>query len=317
MSNVLLEYLSNIWYIGDWVPHRYDNYNIYLKDYEKRLKQLYPLGDDMFSIDHGKNYFNFFRRLGEPFYYAMFDGDIVIGSICYIYRKIRDTDTMYICDLKFDKLIRGQNLMTKILYRSFPSCLMRTLKFYAISMNDSEPDPKSESKLESKFESKSKKYKNKILNMGQHIGKKYGVNVQCGGVLNIYSLDYEQMKFAHELVVLTKAKTCSINKSRFVYISMRNIKDIIIKYQNGVEAPLNLLHLHYIDAENISNTFANNNYDICVSPLKNHTHMFCTLYGSELANDLAIFDILPSSTATIIHHSMDNFNWELIQTCDI
>ncbi|VBB18715.1 hypothetical protein YASMINEVIRUS_1247 [Yasminevirus sp. GU-2018] len=310
MSNVLIEYLSNIWYIGDWFPVRYDTYNEYLKTFERRLKQQYPLGEDTFSISHGKNYFNFFRRLGEPFYYAMFDGDKVVGTVCYVYRKIRGHYIMYLCDLKFDKSIRSKGNMSKLLYRTIPTCLFRTTQFYAISMND---DPNSE---------------NRVLQMGRHIGDKYNVNVQSGGILNIYSLNFEQMTFVHDLVVFSKASTCAVDRRsdniesiKIAYVSMTGTKDLIVKKRRtGEEAPLKLLHLYYVEADNISDTFRESRgsrVKFSFAPLKDHTHMFCTPSDSSLAQDLASFDVYPSSTATIIHHAMNDFNWELIQTCDI
>src|SRR5258705_11548925 len=99
MSNVLIELLTNIWYIGDWYPSRYSTYNQYMKDFEQRMSHWYPLGDDTFRIDHGDNYFSFFRRMGEPFYYAIFQEQeqeqkqkyVVIGTVCYVYRKYDDT----------------------------------------------------------------------------------------------------------------------------------------------------------------------------------------------------------------------------------
>lgn len=300
MSNIICEYLSNIWYIGDWVPSRYDRYNGYMKMFEARLKQQYPLGENSFSIDHGNNYFSFFRRLGEPFYYAIFDdNDNVVGTICYIYRKIFGDYVMYLCDLKFDPQIRNKGMMTKLLYRTIPTCVMRSKQFYAISMNEDVTNT------------------NKILMMGKHLGHKYDININSGGMLNIYSLNYDSMMFVHNLVLFLKGKMCSLDKSAFRYISLKGIKDLIVKNNDTfIESPLDLLHLHYVDADNVNNDI-NQNLFRSVYPVKNHTHMFCTLNDNELALDLARFNIQPISTATIIHHDMYTFNWELIQTCDI
>src|SRR5579872_6436881 len=196
MSNLLIEYISNIWYVGDWTPIRYYTYNTHMKDFETRLKHYYPFGKDSFCLDHGDNYFMFFRRIGEPFYYALFDttdinnDDIVIGTICYVYRKLRDEYIMYICDLKFDPIIRNKGIMNKIIYRTIPNCLLRTTKFYAISMNDNTDDTNI-------------KNKNKILKMCRHIASKYNIQINSTK-LNIYSLDYDQMLFIHNLVTFIK-----------------------------------------------------------------------------------------------------------------
>jgi hypothetical protein len=195
MSNAVIEYISNIWYVGDWMKHRYDSYNPYMKKFEAELKQNYPLGEESFTIDHGENYFMFFRRLGEPFYYAIFDEDRVVGTVCYVYRKIAGDYVMYMCDLKFNKTVRGHGLMTKMLYRTIPNCLLRTLKFYAISMNDSEIAV------------------NRIFSMGNNLGDRYNIKIENGGVLAIYSLNYDQMCFVHDLVIMMKSHSTGITKN--------------------------------------------------------------------------------------------------------
>lgn len=295
MTNILAEYLTNIWYIGDWAPNRYNTYNRYMKRFEKKLSHWYPLGEDKFRIDHGGNYFNFFRRMGEPFYYALFDGRCVVGTVCYIYRKIGSEYVMYMCDLKIDPKFRNSGIMMKLLYRTIPSCLLRTFKFYAISMNESEKQ-------------------NKILNMGQHLGQRNGINIVTGGNLNIYSLSYKDMMFVHELIVLYKKTKFCKGSVNVRYISLKNIKDLIIKKKNNVTHTMKLLHMHYLDNDNADQSIDGKYYN---KPIKKHTHMFCTHSNSKLAKDLATFSINPTSTATIIHYNMNNYNWEMIQTCDI
>lgn len=302
MSNTLIEYLTNIWYVGDWHPIRYIKYNKYVKQFESHLGQSYPLGDEHFRIDHGKNYFNFFRRMGEPFYYIIFKNNTVVGTVCYVYRKIGTDYVMYLCDLKFDPKVRGTGLMSSLMYRTIPTCLMRTNKFYAVSMNSGNGI-------------------NKILKMGQGMGKKYGIQIESGGILNLYSLDYDDMCFVQELVSLHKKQIPESNRS-IKYISLKGIKDLIVTHKNGSSSIMKLLHMFYINVDNASLDRLNDDqveiepiiYD---KPMKGYTHMFCTLKGSELSKDLETFSILPSSTATIIHYNMKYFNWEIIQTCDI
>ena len=148
MSNILVEYLTNIWYVGDWLPNRYNTYNNYVKTFESKLSESYPMGENSFRINHGKNYFTFFRQLGEPFYYVIFDkqsyglsasetdSSIIIGTVAYIYRIIGSHHIMYLCDLKFDKSKRGHGIMYQMLCRTIPTCIFRTNKFYAITMNN-------------------------------------------------------------------------------------------------------------------------------------------------------------------------------------
>ena len=49
----------------------------------------YPLGGDRFEIDHGKNYFAFFTRLGKLHYYVVLDGEKVIAVAAAILRQIQ------------------------------------------------------------------------------------------------------------------------------------------------------------------------------------------------------------------------------------
>lgn len=295
MSLTFLEYMTDIWYVGDWHPQRYTSYNRYVQDYEKRLGQKYPLGEDTFKIDHGKNYFNFFRRLGEPFYYVIFKDQKVVGTICYVYRKIGSEHVMYLCDLKFDPVVRGTGLMTKVMYRTVPTCLLRTNKFYAISMNDTENSP------------------NRIMSMGKGMGQRYGIDIESGGTLYLYSLDYDQMCFVHDLVEWHKTSIRGVDKT-ISYVSLKGIKDLVITSNDESTYVMKLLHVSYIDAKNTSSDTNGTSFS---TPLIGYTHMFCTHKNSELVQDLKQFNILPSSTAQIIHYNMDQFDWEIIQTCDI
>jgi len=129
-------------------------------------------------------------------------------------------------------------------------------------------------------------------------------------------LNHKQMSFVHDLVIWHKGRTCHLNRSAFRYISLKDVKDIIVNEMIDnvkVVQPLKLLHLNYIDADNASVNVT----DYYTKPLELYNHMFCTLSNSSLSVDLNQFDIHPMSTATIIHHGMGEFNWELIQTCDI
>ena len=301
MSNILVEYLTNIWYVGDWLPNRYNTYNSYVKSFESKLAESYPMGNDSFRINHGKNYFIFFRQLGEPFYYVIFDKTSyglsnlsnVIGTVAYIYRIIGTHHMMYLCDLKFDKSKRGNKMIYQMLFRTIPTCILRTNRFYAISMNNGQ--------------------KNKILEMGKYIGSKYNINIKSGGILNIYSLDYDQMCFVHNLISHYKTSIPETN-NKIKYISLHGIKDLIISKKSGQTEIMKLLHVYYVDTDNKS---SKKDIPAFNNPQKGHTHMLCTMKYSSLSDDLEAFGIIPSSDATIIHYNMDNFNWELIQTSDI
>ena len=64
-------------------------YHYGIKEFEKKLSNWYPLGDDFFRIDHGKNYYKFFERLGDMnFGVCLTDENKVIGTACAIKRYI-------------------------------------------------------------------------------------------------------------------------------------------------------------------------------------------------------------------------------------
>jgi hypothetical protein len=198
-------------------PQNYEIYNKHIKEFEYKLSHWYPLGEDEFKIDHGNNYFKFFRRLGEVFYYAVFNSDIIVGTICCVYRVLNNIKMFYMCDLKFDKCVRNKGLMIQILCKIIPICVLKTNKFYAISMNNDQP--------------------NKILEMCQHIGNKCGVNVKNSGELCLYSFNYEEMMRFQNIVFLYKSYKCKIDIKNIRYVSLKNIKDLLVKNKNGEVTP--------------------------------------------------------------------------------
>src|SRR4051812_20982602 len=78
-------------------------HNQLLKEFEKKMSHYYPLGNDEFRIDHGKEYCNFFRRIGTMHMAILKDGGKIYGTGCAILRNINKCNVRkcwYICDLK-------------------------------------------------------------------------------------------------------------------------------------------------------------------------------------------------------------------------
>ena len=64
-------------------------YNKKLKSHEKRLRNWYPMGNDKFCLDHGKNYCKFFRRLGKLEMHICEDRNKnIVGTCAMILRDI-------------------------------------------------------------------------------------------------------------------------------------------------------------------------------------------------------------------------------------
>ncbi len=106
---------------------------------EKGVK--YPMGNDFFEIDHGKNYFAFFQRLGEMYYYVIQEDNEVGAVACGIIRKLAHKKSTvkawYLCDLKIKKEWRGRNLTTYLLNNTIPRGYLKCSRGYMISMNPS------------------------------------------------------------------------------------------------------------------------------------------------------------------------------------
>lgn len=297
--NSIISAQSRIQFIGQ---NKQPTYNRFLKKFESQLTQWYPFGQETtFRLNHGTNYFAFFNRMGKVYYYVLYHitNSLIAGSICFVLRKINDQNcAFYLCDLKFDTSMRKTGMLKHLFLRSIPFCLTKTFKFYAISMN---------SQLE----------ENKILQMAKHMGQqnfgKIKVNIQQACILNIYSFTYDQMCQFEKYITVAKQNVNTTQKIR--YLSLKNIKDIIIKKNNEQEEmKMPLLHLHYFISEYDDLSIGS----YYTKPQKNHTHMFCTVQGGVLARFLqSKHNILPDSNATVMHYNLQKTDWEFVQTCDI
>lgn len=221
-----------------------------LKIFEKFLDQTYDLGEDSFSIDHGQNYFNFFNRIGEPYYFLIQDkkSKLLIGTGCAILRDFGEFKMWYLCDLKIDPEHRGKNLTTSLFLAMGVKCTGITTEGYLISM-----DPGS-AKVVHIF--------NKIagiVNMPAKTKK-----------LFIYSVDKQ---FVVENLFLFN-KTLS----KITFLSLAGIKDLVL---TSTGKPMNLFHLQH-------GPFADDNsVDINELP-SDAVIMFCTVENSLLYNELKI-----------------------------
>lgn len=169
------------------------------------MKTWYPLGNDEFQIDHGKNYFRFFERIGELHYLAICQGSKVVGCCGFIRRS---NGVWYLCDLKIAEKLRGRNLPTRLFLKAIQIRGMQLLsdKFYGICMF-----PTSE----------------KILRIIRNSSLGFAVN--SNGYLLIYSLGYNRMKQLQHLFGMTTS---------FLDISDR--KQLVLK---STGKPIPVLHL--------------------------------------------------------------------------
>jgi hypothetical protein len=121
-NNVKIIYHNNDEYI---------EYNDKLNDFTLKLRNWYPLNNDHFTIDFGKNYFDFFKTIGtDGFHCAHSDGDKIIGSLCCRYTR----NSWYICDLKVLPEYRGKQITYKLFLKNFIPSYLKSNRAYAISM---------------------------------------------------------------------------------------------------------------------------------------------------------------------------------------
>lgn len=254
-------------------------YDSKLSIFEKKLQHEYPLGNDYFIIDHGNDYVKFFKRLGKVHMQIYMYNKYIIGTVCYVLRKINGEKIWYICDLKIESKHRGN----KLTYAIFIKCLIMEYftsnRCYAISMNDNK--------------------ENRIVRLAKNIGGSI-IKFDQGPKLYIYQINSKQLK--HIAPMLNSVY------GPISYVSLRGIKDLILKSTNQ---PMKLLHINY---DNCGRSRYGEYFDTI---LVDYQYMFCCTANSEMKKYLDSIELYTKVTATIIHHNMNNFNWDFIQTHEI
>ncbi len=241
----------------------------------------YPLGGDRFEIDHGKNYFAFFTRLGKLHYYVVLDGEKVIAVAAAILRQIQPIGSekpkkvWYLCDLKVRPESRGQYIPFKMFVCAFPKHYLLCPRGYAISMDTGIGR------------------KNLVALMLTRFPL---VPISIATKLGIVSLDCERMRSVEPVL---REYLGSVS-----YLSLEGKKDIILE---STQSPMPLLHVQFGHC-------AQQGYP---EPLDGYTHMLCAPIDDPLLKALSYQAIYPSATATVIHHRMEDWDWRFILTSDI
>lgn len=238
----------------------------------------YPLGADRFALDHGDDYFAFFRRLGDLVYCAAVEGDEVVAVFAGALRHVpvgdRTAPAWYLCDLKVRPDHRGRRLPLRILSWALPRHIGRAARGYGITMNPSTGE-------------------NRVARLFRRFPM---LPVGCGPQLLFWSLDADQMA---EMAPIVTAHRGPIG-----YLSHRGRKDLRLQ---STDAPMPLLHVQFGPLGEPQRE----------APLPGHTHMLCAPEGDALAEALSAAGIAPSATATILHHRMGGSDWRWVLTSDI
>ncbi len=240
----------------------------------------YPLGDDWFRLDHGNDYFAFFRRMGDLHYYAAQTDDQIAAVGAGIVRRVpfhqggRSRRAWYLCDLKVGPPFRGRRLPQKLMSRAFLPCYLRCRRGYAISMNPAAGA-------------------NRVVHL---IERFRWARIRFAGTLLIFSLDADTMRRLQPLV--------EAHRGPVSYLSLRGKKDLIL---GSTGTPLPLIHAQFGTCAEAGG----------MAPVDGHTHMFCAPEGDALAEAIARQGLVPSATASIVAHGMPGCDWRFVLTSDI
>ncbi len=238
----------------------------------------YPLGDDQFKIDHGLDYFAFFRRLGKICFYVALNGSDVVGVGAGILRRIPHRDLLrsawYLCDLKVHPDSRGQRISLKLMTRAFPFNYLRCRRGYAISMNPATGA-------------------NRVVGL---LKRFRWARLSEGGQLLFFSWDAAEMR-------LLRA-TLEAALGRISFLSLDHCKRLMLQ---STGSPMPLLHIQH-------GPCAEPGFE---QPQDGFVHMLCTPSGSALHARLAQLGLQPTASASIIQHGLSDQDWGFILTSDI
>ena len=258
-----------------------------IKEYLPQILEIeanarYPLGNDYFRLDHGRDYFAFFNRLGKVKYYIWKEGTRVAAVVCGVLRQTppglnkKAGSAWYICDLKVHPAFRGKRIPLKIMSRILLPNYFRCGRGYAISMNSSDITENRVVKLMKNFRWAP------IDNVTQIV---------------LWSLDENRMEKAQPIL--------ERHRGQVRYLSLRGVKDIMLE---STQTPLPILHAQFGPLADVS---AANKRDA------DAIHMFCAPAQDPMTSELQVMGFEPSSSASIISHRMHASDWKWILTSDI
>ncbi|OQW52136.1 MAG: hypothetical protein A4S09_08995 [Proteobacteria bacterium SG_bin7] len=249
-----------------------DNWNIFKNDIEAiERSSIYPLGNDFFKIDHGKNYFSFFERLGEVYYYGWIENGKIVAVMAGVLRNLpldgKNKKSWYFCDLKIHPEYRGFHIPVKIGKSLFPRYL-RNPRGYAISMNSIDGT-------------------NRMVKIASHLR---WLNFVPRAKLLIWSLSFDEVI---ELKPLIEKYRGPIS-----FLSLEGVKDIIIQ---STGKPIDLLHFQF-------GPFSSGN---TLRPRINAVHMFCATENDLLAQEILRFKNYSASATILSHRIECDWSWVL------
>jgi len=241
----------------------------------------YPLGDDFFEIDHGDDYFAFFDRMGTSAMYAAIDHHTLaaIGSIVMRSIPPHEATSPRSCWYVCDLKVFHKYRRNRIPIKMFKAGFPRKYPICPRGYAVSmNPGDGSE---------------NPVVRLAGHVKL---APVSVGAHLLFYSMSAEEIR-AHRSIL-------ELHRGPISFLSMRGIKDILLE---STQAPMPMLHLQFGPCAEAG----------LEEPLEEHIHMFCTPSDDPLAEAMLAIGVMPTATATVLHHRMGDWDWSFILTNEI
>lgn len=251
--------------------------------YQEQISRLekmanYPLGNDSFYIDHGKDYFAFFDRLGETHYFACTINNEIVAVAAGIVRQLSKKG-FYLCDLKVHPKYRRKKIPLKILSHAALRYYLKCPRGYAIAMD------------------KENQKENRTAKLLEHFR---WLKISPIEKLHLYSFNYEEMLMHRKLI--------EEHKGKISFLSLQGVKDLIL---DSTKLPMKLLHIQYGDKRE------NTDEQLTIEPQRDYVHMIALVSNDSLKKEFDKLKIHSTSTATIIEHNLKNTDWSFIRTSDI
>jgi hypothetical protein len=244
----------------------------------------YPLGDDHFTISHGRDYFRFFDGLGlyNRFFVATVENELV-GVGCVVRQDVRfrrsdehPRQAWYACDVKVAPRWRGRGVVMEM-FRQRRHAFMKS-PGYMVCMDHADGT------------------EGRIVTLCRKYGPVMGYPFTTPR-LAIYKVDAVEMaRLAHV-----------VHDGPVGYVSLRGVKDLTI---DGEAAPMPVLHVVFGDGHDRGLQ----RFD---EPQPGYDHMFCACMGSHLQQTLTHQHIWPTATATIVAYGMASSDFAFISTASI
>lgn len=171
---------------------------------------VYPLGNDQFTISHGRDYLAFFKRIGqESVHLVTHENEIAAVGAGVISKRLR---AWYLCDMKVQLNYRGQKIPKRLFRKTFFLNYLKCSRGFALTMEGSgEINP--------------------ILKIIQNLP---WAPLKLGGRVLFYYEDTGETSKALEIL-------CPQRPSAH-FSSLRGIKDLVLK---STLEPLPLLHMEW------------------------------------------------------------------------